>query len=94
MIDARRAKEIGFLLEVVPDAQLVDRALALARSVSRGGPLATREAKRMLYRGLERDTGSHMRDHVDTMQRLFASEDHREGVRSFLEKRDPIWQDR
>jgi enoyl-CoA hydratase/carnithine racemase len=91
IISAQRAKEIGFLLEVVPDAELMDRALDLARSVSKGGPSATVEAKRMLYRGLGRDPDTHLSDHRATMQRLFASEDHHEGVRSFIEKRQPAW---
>ncbi len=66
----------------------------MATAMSRGGPLATGEAKRMLYRGLGRDADAHMRDHLETMSRLFASEDHREGVASFLEKREPIWRGR
>jgi len=94
IISAQRAKEIGYVLEVVPDAELMDRAMALAHSVSKGGPLATGHAKRLLYQGLTRDAMEHLRDHTQTLSGLFASEDFREGVRAFLEHREPDWKGR
>lgn len=91
VIAAARAKEIGYVLEVVPDTELMPRAMALAESVSQGSPLATAEIKRLLYRGLTRDPMDHLRDSTATITRLFASDDFKEGVRSFLEKRPPEW---
>lgn len=94
IISATRALEIGYVREVVPDADLLDRSLAVAHAVSRGSPLATAETKRLLYRGLTRDPMDHLADSTATITRLFASEDFKEGVRAFLEHRDPEWKGR
>lgn len=91
IISAQKAKEIGYVLEVVPDAELMDRALALATTVSKGSPLATGEVKRLLYRSITRDPYDHLADSTATITRMFASEDFKEGVRAFLEHRDPDW---
>lgn len=91
VISAQRAKEIGYVLDVVPDAELMDRSMAFAHSVSKGSPLATGEVKRLLYRSLTRDPNDHLADSTATITRMFASEDFKEGVRAFLEKRDPQW---
>jgi enoyl-CoA hydratase/carnithine racemase len=91
IIGAARAKEIGYVLEVVPDAELMDRAMALAASVSQGSPLSAAEIKRLLYRGLTRDAMDHLADSTATITRMFASEDFKEGISAFLEKRSPNW---
>ena len=91
MIDAARAKDLGFVLDVVPDAELMERSLALAAEVSRGGPMAMAETKRLLYRGSGSDVRSHMERHIQAIERVFASDDFREGVRAFLDRRPPDW---
>lgn len=91
IISAERAKELGYVLHVVPDADLMDRAMALATSVSKGGPLATGHVKRLLYQSLTRDPMDHLKDHTATLTGLFASDDFKEGVQAFLEHRAPDW---
>ena len=91
IIGAERALQIGYVLEVVPDDQLMDRAMALAASVSQGSPLSAGEIKRLLYRGLTRDAREHISDSSATITRMFASDDFKEGVRAFLEKRPAVW---
>jgi enoyl-CoA hydratase/carnithine racemase len=66
----------------------------LAHSVSKGGPLATGHAKRLLYQGLTRDPQEHLKDHTQTLNGLFASEDFKECVQAFLEHRPPAWKNR
>jgi len=91
IIGAERAKELGYVLDVVPDAALMDRALALASAVSQGAPGATAQVKRLLYRGLVRDPMDHLADSTATITGLFRSQDFAEGVRAFLERRPPEW---
>lgn len=87
IISAHEAKEIGLVSRVVPHDELMSTALALAERIAANPPLAVRALKAGLRRALDpdwRDLGEWV---SSTLGRLFQTEDHREGVRSFLEKR-------
>ncbi|RHW23918.1 enoyl-CoA hydratase/isomerase family protein [Nocardioides immobilis] len=89
VIDAERAERIGLVSRVVDDDQLLPTALTLAERIAANPPLAVAATKSGLRRALDpdwRDLGAWV---GTTQGALFATEDHREGVRSFLEKRDP-----
>ena len=89
IIDAHEAERLGLVSRVVPDADLHDAAAELGRRTSIGAPLAIAGIKRLLYRGLSRGAYEQLEEHSATIMPLFATEDHREGVRAFLERREP-----
>lgn len=92
VIDAEEALRIGLVREVAPHAELMARAQALAARIAANPPLALRYMKEGLRRaayGEPRELGAWA---IETIRRLMQTEDHREGVASFLEKRAPIFQ--
>ena len=90
-IDAREALRIGLVGEVAAHVELMPKAMALAARIARNSPLALRYMKE----GLRRATASNPRETgswaIEVIYKLFETEDHREGVRSFLEKREPVF---
>jgi enoyl-CoA hydratase len=89
VIDAATAREIGLVSRVVPAEELMPTALELARKIAANPPLAVQALKAGLRRTVEpdwRDTG---RWAIEQIQRLRQTEDSKEGVRAFLEKREP-----
>jgi enoyl-CoA hydratase/carnithine racemase len=89
LIDAAEALRIGLVSRVVPHERVLDEALALAERIAANPPLAVRALKAGLARALDPDWDELGRWVSATLAELFRSEDHREGVRAFLEKRAP-----
>jgi enoyl-CoA hydratase/carnithine racemase len=88
-VDAAEALEIGYVLEVVEPDALAAAARALADQMLECSPFATSRTKRLIYDGMARDATSHVEASMAALAECFASEDHQEGVKSFLEKRPP-----
>jgi enoyl-CoA hydratase len=89
IIEADEALSLGFVARVVEPDELVAAAHEVARGYLAGSPFAIGRIKSLVYRGLERDVGAHMTAHVEALSACFKSEDHAEGVASFLERRPP-----
>jgi len=89
MIDAEEAREIGLVNKVVPADKLIETAHEMASGIMKGTPLATSITKRGLYQGMNSDLATQMRWETLALNYLNGTEDHREAVRAFIEKRDP-----
>lgn len=86
-IEAAEAHEIGFLLDVVEPDDLQVRARDLARRVSSGSPFATARAKELINGAASRTRDEHLERHIVALTECQTSEDHKEGVAAFLERR-------
>jgi 2-(1,2-epoxy-1,2-dihydrophenyl)acetyl-CoA isomerase len=92
--DAPTALRLGLLTEVVPDAELEARALALASALAARAPLAVRLAKSMLRRSADLTLEQSQGDAALSVMISNSSHDVREGVRAFREKREPKFEGR
>ncbi|ANN78002.1 enoyl-CoA hydratase/isomerase family protein [Bordetella flabilis] len=93
-VDAARALALGLVEYVVGEAELLDRAVALAQEMAGNAPVAVRTAKAAVVRGAEMSLQDALRLEQDLAAFLYTTEDAREGPRAFLEKRPPVWQGR
>ena len=92
LIEAREAQQIGFLNETVKDrAALDNRVAALAAQIASFAPLTLRSTKEAFRRLQARE--SHQQDQ-DLILACYTSDDFREGMAAFLEKRPPQWKGR
>jgi enoyl-CoA hydratase/carnithine racemase len=89
VIDADEAAAIGLVSRVVPHRDLLPTALGLAERIAANPPLAVQRLKQGLRTALDPDWESLGRWVGASLTELFRTEDHREGVASFLERRDP-----
>lgn len=87
IVDAQRAAEIGLVSAVHPRAEVLERGKALLRTVTKNGPLAVRMALESIYRAVDTSTLEAL-DYESSLFGLLAStEDMKEGMSAFLEKR-------
>ncbi len=91
LIDAETALAIGLVGRVVPHANLMDKAHEIAGKIARNPPLAVQALKAGLRRTVEPDWRETGRWASEQIGRLRTTEDSKEGVAAFLEKRDPVY---
>ena len=93
-IDARTARAWGLVNAVAEDERLTGDALDLAREIAANAPLAQRGNKRVIRAVLDAQAAlapEVERELLELRRACFSSEDFREGVRAFAEKRPPKW---
>jgi len=91
-ITAQRAYDIGLINKVVPADQLMDAAFAYAKAIAANGPLAVRTAKEIVVRSFALEPHFVYEGYMS--DRIFGTEDSREGPQAFLEKRKPVFKGR
>lgn len=94
IIDAREAERIGLVSKVVAPEELMPSAMAMAQRLSRGAPLAVKGTKEVTYGSLEWPPSVHHEENGKRFRAASLSEDVKEGIQSFLEKRPPVWKGR
>ncbi|MBR0753950.1 enoyl-CoA hydratase/isomerase family protein [Bradyrhizobium jicamae] len=105
-VGERRAKELilsglpftaaegevwGLVNLVTEPAELLEATFGIARRIAGNGPLATRQAKQSIHRGLQMSLPDGLAFEIEAYNRLVPTEDRREGVRAFNEKRKPVF---
>ncbi|MGV8997878.1 MAG: enoyl-CoA hydratase-related protein [Parvibaculaceae bacterium] len=91
-VKAAEGKELGFVNEVVPAADLLEAAKRWAGLIMECSPMSIRASKESVYKGLdEADLEKAVTGKYPSVAALFRSQDLVEGPRAFAEKRKPVW---
>jgi enoyl-CoA hydratase len=94
MIDAEEAKRIGLVSEVFEPDELMDKVREKAKLIASKGPCAIAAAKRVMNKGADLALDSAIELEKQAFSALFGTEDQKEGMRAFVEKRKPGFKDR
>ncbi len=92
MVDAARAREMGLVLEVLPAEKLMEHVLSVARKIGGKGAVCVAQAKRSVLAAPDADLATGTQLERQAFAVLFGTEDAREGMKAFLEKRPARFQ--
>ena len=90
-VDAARAERIGLFNRVVPDERLAEESFALARAMAEGPAVALRSMKDNLDEAQHIDFDTALQHEAQRLVHASLTDDHREAVRAFIEKRKPVF---
>jgi enoyl-CoA hydratase len=93
-IPVERLERAGLISRIVPAAEVLATAMALAARIGENGPLAVRASYRIVREGRDLATDARWEMSMKAGWPVFASEDAREGATAFVEKRKPVWKGR
>lgn len=88
---AAAAESWGLVNRVVEPGELMEATLTIARRIAANGPLAVRQAKQSIHRGLQMSLSDGLAFEIEAYNRLVPTEDRREGVAAFNERRKPVF---
>lgn len=91
LVSAEEAYRMGLVSKVVPLAELMPEARRLAGDICDCGPLAVQAIKKSVQRGMRMTMAEHLKYEEQLSSEVFMTEDAREGLRAFAEKRKPRW---
>ncbi|KAF0120381.1 MAG: 2-(1 2-epoxy-1 2-dihydrophenyl)acetyl-CoA isomerase, partial [bacterium] len=91
VIDAKEAERIGMVNKAIPPEELEKATYDLAGKIAKKAPIALGMIKEILYKGLNMDLMSELDLEANAQSICLKTEDHIEGVRAFLEKREPLF---
>jgi len=91
---ASEAEAWGLVNRVVPQEHLMEATLAIADRIASNGPIAVRQAKQAIHRGLQMSLADGLAFEIEAYNRLIPTEDRREGVLAFNERRKPNFRGR
>jgi enoyl-CoA hydratase/carnithine racemase len=89
LIPARDAFAMGLVSEIVPDAEVEARAIAMATQIASYSPLAVQQIKELVNAGQDAALDTALRLETKALHILFSSADQKEGMQAFIEKRAP-----
>ncbi len=93
-LEAEEAQHLGFLSKLVPQEDLENTTMEMARKIAAGPPVAIRLSKLMLYKGLEFDLETAMKMAAAAETITLTSRDHEEGTKAIRESRKPAYEGR
>lgn len=91
---ATDAKAWGLVNEVFPQKQVLGECLAVAERIATNAPIAIRQAKQAIHRGLQMSLNDGLTFEIEAYNRTVPTEDRKEGVLAFNEKRKPVFKGR
>jgi 2-(1,2-epoxy-1,2-dihydrophenyl)acetyl-CoA isomerase len=91
MVDANEAKDLGIVSKVVPHESLMDAALELGNSIANSPPSAMVLTRRAIHNSLTSTLEQHLEFEWVNQKMCLRAPEFQEGVKSFLEKREPDW---
>ena len=86
---AKEAFDMGLVSEIAADADVENRALEMAQQIAALPPLAIQQAKEAVLRGMDASLDTGLALETKALQILFSSQDQKEGMAAFIEKRKP-----
>jgi len=93
-VDAEKALQIGLIEEIVPTGTVLDRALEMAKQVENQSPTSVRYCKQLIMAARDRPMSTAYTLEREMFVKLWDTEDQKEGVAAFVEKRKPQWKNR